>query len=190
MKTLAPRGSLDGEGRGAVGCGPAMADPEPDPTEDAATAPTFLRLDADQVVRTVAELRQRIERRFPGSGLLDLSRQLLNVATQARERSVWIAKPILPLRLGIALLVLLIAAGIAGTVYRVGMPKEHLGFFSFVQVLESGINDVVLVAAGGLLPGDRWRRASSARGRCTPSTSCGPSPTSSTCTSSPRTRSG
>jgi hypothetical protein len=125
-----------------------MADTEPDPTEDAATAPTFLRLDADQVVRTVAELRQRIGRRFPGSGLFDLSRQLLNVATQARERSLWIAKPILPLRIGIGLLVLLIAAGIAGTVYRVGMPREPLGFFSFVQVLESGINDVVLVTAG------------------------------------------
>jgi hypothetical protein len=28
------------------------------------------------------------------------------------------------------------------------VPREPLGFFSFVQVLESGINDVVLVAAG------------------------------------------
>jgi hypothetical protein len=126
----------------------AEPEPEPDPTADAATAPTFLRLDADQVVRTVAALHQRIERRFPGAGLADLCRQLLNVATQARERSQWISKPILPLRIGIGLLVLLIVAGLAGTVYRVGMPREPLGFFAFVQVLESGINDVVLVAAG------------------------------------------
>src|SRR5262245_38583874 len=125
-----------------------MAEPASDPTADAATAPTFLRLDADQVVHTVAQLHRRIEQRFPDSGLGRVSRQLLNVATQARGRSDWISKPILPLRIGIAALLLIIAAGIAGTVYRVGMPREPLGFFAFVQVLESGINDVVLVTAG------------------------------------------
>src|SRR5262245_4109269 len=125
-----------------------MAGPDPDPTADAATLPTYLHLDADKVVGTVRVLHERIERRFPGSGLGQLSQQLLNVATQAKERSEWIAKPILPLRLGVALLLLLIGAGIAATIHAVGMPKEPLGLFNFIQVLESGINDVVLVAAG------------------------------------------
>jgi hypothetical protein len=125
-----------------------MPERETDPTADAASAPTFLRLDADRVVETVAELHRRIEQRFPGSGLGRVCGQLLNIATQARERSDWISKPILPLRIGITLLLLVIVGGMAGTVYRVGMPREPLGFFAFVQVLESGINDVVLVAAG------------------------------------------
>jgi hypothetical protein len=125
-----------------------VTDRESDPTADAASAPTFLRLDADRVVETVAELHRRIEQRFPGSGLGRVGGQLLNIATQARERSDWITKPILPLRVGITLLLLVIIGGMAGTVYRVGMPREPLGFFAFVQVLESGINDVVLVAAG------------------------------------------
>jgi hypothetical protein len=37
-----------------------MAEPGSDPTADAATAPTFLRLDADQVVQTVAALQVRM----------------------------------------------------------------------------------------------------------------------------------
>jgi hypothetical protein len=125
-----------------------MAGADPDPTTDAATAPTFLHLDADKVVGTVKLLREQIEQRFPGSGLGGLGQKLLNVATQAKERSEWIAKPILSLRLAVGLLLVLIAAGIGATVHAVGMPKEPLGLFNFIQVLESGINDVVLVAAG------------------------------------------
>jgi len=107
-----------------------------------------LRLDAGAVVATVGRLRSRIDERFPGSGLAALCRELERIAGQTRERAAWIARPILALRAGVALLLLLIAAGLAGTVASVRKPKEPLEAFQFVQVLESGINDVVLVAAG------------------------------------------
>lgn len=89
-----------------------------------------------------------MDERFPGSSLAALCRQLERIARQTRERAAWIARPILSLRIGVALLLAVIAAGAIGTVLNVRRPKEALEAFQFVQVLESGINDVVLVAAG------------------------------------------
>jgi hypothetical protein len=100
------------------------------------------------VVHTVGLLRSRIEERFPASGLAALCRELERIAAQTRERAAAIARPILALRVAVALLLALIAAGLVGTAFAVRRPKEALEAFQFIQVLESGINDVVLVAAG------------------------------------------
>jgi hypothetical protein len=93
------------------------------------------------------------------------------------------------LRVGVAALVAVIAAGLVGTVLSLHRPNQPLEVFQFVQLLESGINDVVLVGAGVFflltLETRIKRRRPSPR-----SASCARSRTSSTCTSSPRTRSG
>ncbi len=107
-----------------------------------------LSLDADAVARTVQLLCRRMEERFPGSGLLRLCRELDRITGQTRERAAWIARPILGLRVAVGLLMALIAAGLAGTVMSLHRPREPLEVFQFVQLLESGINDVVLVGAG------------------------------------------
>lgn len=105
-------------------------------------------LDVDAVVRTIGLLCQRVEQRFPDSGLSGVARELDRVAHQTRERAAWIARPILGLRVTVAALIVLIASGLAGTVVSLRTPKEPVEVFQFVQVLEAGINDVVLVGAG------------------------------------------
>ncbi len=107
-----------------------------------------LSLDADSVARTVALLRRRIDERFPDSGLGRVCRELDRITGQTRERAAWIATPILGLRVGVGALLALIAAGLAGTVLSLHRPNQPLEVFQFVQLLESGINDVVLVGAG------------------------------------------
>jgi hypothetical protein len=107
-----------------------------------------LSLDVDAVARTIELLCRRVEERFPGSGLSRLCRELDRVTDQARERAAWIARPILALRVAVVLLLVLIAAGLAATAVSLHRPKEPLEAFQFIQVLESGINDVVLVGAG------------------------------------------
>jgi len=113
-----------------------------------ATARRDLSLDADSVADTVELLCRRVEERFPGSGLARLCRELDRVTEQARQRAAWIGRPILSLRIAVGLLLLLIAAGLAGTAVSLHRPKEPLEAFQFIQVLESSINDVVLVGAG------------------------------------------
>jgi hypothetical protein len=105
-------------------------------------------LDADAVTRTIGLLCQRVEHRFPGSGLAGVARELDRVAQQTRERAAWIARPILGLRVVVAALIALIVAGLVGTLLSLRSPKEPVEVLQFVQVLESGINDVVLVGAG------------------------------------------
>ena len=109
---------------------------------------TDLVLDADAVAKTVALLSRRIEERFPGSGLSGVCRELDRITTLTRERAEWIGRPILSLRILVALLIAVIAAGLANTGISLHSPKEPLDPFQFIQVLESGINDVVLVGAG------------------------------------------
>ena len=107
-----------------------------------------LALDVEAIARTVALLRRRIEERFPDSGLGRVCRELETITGQTRERAAWIATPILGLRAGVAALVAVIAAGLVGTVLSLHRPNQPMEVFQFVQLLESGINDVVLVGAG------------------------------------------
>ena len=107
-----------------------------------------LALDVEAIARTVALLRRRIDERFPESGLGRVCRELERITGQTRERAAWIATPILGLRAGVAALVAVIAAGLVGTVVSLHRPNQPMEVFQFVQLLESGINDVVLVGAG------------------------------------------
>ena len=107
-----------------------------------------LTLDVEAIARTVALLRRRIEERFPDSGLGRVCGELETITGQTRERAAWIATPILGLRVGVAALVAVIAAGLVGTVLSLHPPNQPMEVFQFVQLLESGINDVVLVGAG------------------------------------------
>ena len=105
------------------------------------------RLDPDQIGETIERLCQRIEARFPASGLSGVARDLSEIAGLTKERIVWIGRPILGLRVAVALLISLIAAGLFVTATALKTPNEPLKLVEFVQGLESGINDILLVGA-------------------------------------------
>ena len=108
---------------------------------------SYLALDAAEIVRTIERLRRRIEERFPGSGLGEVCQQLLATARLGSERAVAIARPIVPLRVATVVLAIIIVAGIVllGTQLRPPLGQFELG--QFIQVLEAGINDLVLIGA-------------------------------------------
>ena len=104
-------------------------------------------LEPKQISETVDRLRQRVEKRFPDSGLAAVARQLDEVAERAGATSEWIAKPIIPLRVAVYALIGLILAGFIITLWALPWPTQVLEVASFIQVLESAINDVVLIVA-------------------------------------------
>ena len=107
---------------------------------------SYLALDAAEIVRTIERLQSRIEERFPSSGLGQVCGQLLEISQKARERADWIARPILAVRIATIVLSVVIVAGLILMVTRLRPPGPfELG--QFIQVLEAGINDVVLVGA-------------------------------------------
>lgn len=105
----------------------------------------YKSLDSDKIVSTVEALQKRIDERFPGFGISKACGQLLDISRLARNRSLWIGKPILSLRLGIGFLLIVIVAGACTTLLSLQMPAQKFDFPQFIQVLEAGINDVVFI---------------------------------------------
>jgi hypothetical protein len=103
-------------------------------------------LDARSIATTIERLCQRVEVRFPGSGLCGVCRELDAIAERAAETSAWIGRPILPLRIAVGLLVALILAGLAATGAALRAPIEPLTLGELVQAIEAGVNDLVFVA--------------------------------------------
>ncbi len=104
-------------------------------------------LDPRHIADTVKRLKLRVETRFPASGLSRIALRLTQVADKASATSRWIAEPIIGLRIGVWSLVVLIVLGLGVTLTTLPLPKGGLELAQFIQVLESGINDVVLIAA-------------------------------------------
>jgi hypothetical protein len=72
---------------------------------------------------------------------------LWHIARNARERSERITRPIVALRAGVGLLLAVVGAGLAVTLVTLEWPRQGIDLIDFVQVLEAGINDVVLIGA-------------------------------------------
>jgi len=106
------------------------------------------RLDPELIHKTIEHLGLRVEARFPDSGLSRVCRDLGVIAGETRERVAWISRPILGLRVAVALLIVLIAAVVFFAIAAVRTPNEPLKLVEFTQGVESGINDVILVGAG------------------------------------------
>ena len=98
------------------------------------------------IIETVETLSRRIKERFPHSGLSEVCDQLAAIARDATRQAEFISRPIITLRAGVGLLIGLIVLGLVATLVALGVPEEKMDFLSFVQVLEAGINDVVLIS--------------------------------------------
>jgi len=60
----------------------------------------YRRLEGTRIIETLQRLEQRIEERFPGSGLGRVSGELLAVANESLARAAYLARPNLALRVG------------------------------------------------------------------------------------------
>jgi hypothetical protein len=112
---------------------------------------SYTALDAEKIISSLELLSQRIYDRFPQSGLYQVSKQLLAFGKNAQEDVAWTSRPILPLRIVTAILVLLLVAAVIWTLRSLaGLQeiKEILRLENFIPLLESGINDIILIGAG------------------------------------------
>jgi hypothetical protein len=105
----------------------------------------YRSLNPDHIVRTIGQLRGRIQERFPASGLAKVADELQSLGNEAVARSEWIAKPLLPLRIAIGFLIALLAAIILLALGHLNVPVKWQSFSDFVQAVEAGINDLVFV---------------------------------------------
>src|ERR1019366_7489522 len=96
------------------------------------------RLEAEKIIETVKVLHERIEERFPGSGLGKVVAELQEVAEETVARTRWIQKPHLLLRCVAGVLSLGIIALLAFLVAHVRQFNFE-DFTNSVQALDSSI---------------------------------------------------
>lgn len=109
----------------------------------------YSQLNPELLVSTVEKLSARVGERFPNAGLFKVSKHLCHIATESRQRVNESARRSISIRVLIWLLVLLLIAGVVVSVlaFKIQPKAGAVTWLEFIQVMESGINDVVFVGA-------------------------------------------
>lgn len=107
----------------------------------------YRSLNPDEIVRHIDQLHHRIKERFPERNLQNVCAELLDVAKETRERARWIAQPNWGIRSLVGLLIIGVLVGLILAVQALTLPNAPISILDFIQVLEAGINDVVLIGA-------------------------------------------
>lgn len=105
------------------------------------------RLQPSEIIETVEILQRRIVERFPDANLGSFCGEVLAVARKAELRTAWIRRPILALRIGIALLII----GLISLLVRIGIGvapvTDQPSIADFVQSTEALLSSSVIVGA-------------------------------------------
>ena len=107
----------------------------------------YKHLRTDCIIETVEKLFQRLVKRFPNASLTRLCEELVSVSRLAQERAEEFRRPLIGLRIFSAIFVIAILIGTAAIITKMRNNIGELGLLEFIQVLEAGINDVVLIGA-------------------------------------------
>jgi hypothetical protein len=109
----------------------------------------YRSLNAEAVARTIELLCRRVEHRFPDSGLAGVCRELDTISEHTKERTRWIGRPILGLRVLVAVLVVLILMALVATLRTAGAVSGHGsgGLIEIIQGIDAGLNALVLIGA-------------------------------------------
>lgn len=112
---------------------------------------SFRSLDAGEILRTLERLRQRIEERFPGSGLGRVATDLCGVGRDCASGAAALGRPHWPLRIGTAAIGLLALVAIVWGLVRAARlvdTGQGIGIDDFLSGVESVINEFVFLGIG------------------------------------------
>lgn len=104
-------------------------------------------LDPDLVRKTVTELESRINERFVDSSLSRLCNELEQIAIQAKERSIEISRPLVGVRILVGAGLCLLLGITLYTTAGLKLPDREFGLTEVVQILDSLLNDIVIIGA-------------------------------------------
>jgi len=107
-----------------------------------------LVLEAPRIVETIERLKNRIDARFPSSGLSRICGELLVTSRAASERAVAFGRPIIAIRALTWLLVALLATAICLAVAATGLRWGRVELTEIIQTTEAGLSEAVLIGAG------------------------------------------
>ena len=110
---------------------------------------TFRALDAGEILKTLERLGQRIEERFPGSGLGGVSRDLLGLSRDCARGAELLGRPNWTVRAGVAVVGVVMLGAIVATIVNlsrlIGVRDEAFGIAEFFQTVDAVLNELVLL---------------------------------------------
>jgi hypothetical protein len=107
---------------------------------------SYRRLDAAQIVETIALLQRRVEERFPGAGLANVIGELRKVADESRELNRWTTRANIPIRILSWVLAACILGLIIGFFTKMSLP-EMRDMVNFTQFLEAALSAMGILGA-------------------------------------------
>ncbi len=125
---------------------PPTARPQPPPQPQLPELGGDSHLVPARIIDTIQALGDRIEERFPGSGLARVARQQLGIAQNTLARVEWVKRPILWVRVAVGFVILLLIALVAGIATRVNVPGG-MHFAELIQAVDAAINELILLGA-------------------------------------------
>ena len=110
--------------------------------------PPSIALDVQRIADTIAQLERRIQERFPDAGLRNVARDLYRIAGSANERTAWLRRPIYPLRIATAVLVVGVLVPVVVMPFFTERWGSVLGKFSdYVGFLEPILGSMFFIGA-------------------------------------------
>ncbi|MDA0242744.1 MAG: hypothetical protein OT477_04965 [Chloroflexi bacterium] len=108
----------------------------------------YRHLNPDILVDRIEALQQRMLERFPERNLNKVCAELLATAQESKQRTAWIRRPLWPLRLGVGGLAALLSTAAIYAIPRVVLlDSTQFGLSEFLQALEAGTNNILLIGA-------------------------------------------
>jgi hypothetical protein len=106
-----------------------------------------LTLQPKLIEETIAQLLNRIDDRFPGAGLGKVCHHLLLISRAAEQKSRWLGRPVIWLRMVAFIVIGLILAGTISQLYFFDWKQDAIPWSEFVQGMEAATNELVLIGA-------------------------------------------
>lgn len=115
--------------------------------ENGLKSTNYKSLDPKEVLKTAGELSARVADRFPGSGLLGISKELEGVAGRMEGRAAELKKPKVVLRAGILLVCVVAALAAAKLAVMIRASDDIFSLPQFIQSLGSGLEGLAIMTA-------------------------------------------
>ncbi|HNS20781.1 MAG TPA: hypothetical protein PKH24_09795 [Sedimentisphaerales bacterium] len=103
---------------------------------------------AEEIRRTIERLHLRMRDRFPESNLANICRELYEISKETDHTVQWIARPNYLLRLGTYVLILIAVLAFVESLLQLNVSADGLNLADLVQMIDSGLNSLVLIGAG------------------------------------------
>jgi hypothetical protein len=105
---------------------------------------------AEEIHKTIERLHLRMKDRFPQSNLANVCQELHRISKEAPQTVRWIAKPNYLLRFGTYGFILVVVLVLVESLRQLDLPAGGIDLADLVQLVDSGLNSLVLIGAGVL----------------------------------------